>query len=45
MIIQCAWCGEEMGEKEPLDDPRITHGICEGCLKIFKNEIEEEVEK
>ena len=20
-----------MGEKEPLDDKRITHGICENC--------------
>ena len=39
MLIQCAWCGEEMGEKEPLDDERITHGICEECQRIFRNEI------
>jgi len=33
MIRRCAWCGKDMGEKEPLDDQRVTHGICQECLK------------
>jgi hypothetical protein len=29
----CAWCEQEgkigfLGEKEPLDDPTETHGVC-----------------
>jgi len=31
MKIVCAWCGKDLGEKEPLEDKRITHGICEEC--------------
>jgi hypothetical protein len=27
----CAWCRLDMGRKEPLDDPRVTHGICQAC--------------
>lgn len=33
MKIVCAWCGKYMGEKEPLDDPQTTHGICPDCYK------------
>lgn len=36
MKVYCAWCQKEgkpeaeavIGEKEPLDDPTHTHGIC-----------------
>jgi hypothetical protein len=33
MKVVCAYCASEgkpalMGEREPLDDPRVTHGIC-----------------
>lgn len=27
----CAWCQRELGEVAPLDDPRVTHGICAEC--------------
>lgn len=33
MIVRCSWCGKKMGEKEPLGDKRVTHGICEKCKK------------
>lgn len=33
MIIQCAWCKELIGKKEPLHDTRISHSICEVCEK------------
>lgn len=32
MKIECAWCGKDMGEKEPLVEPGPTHGICDDCL-------------
>ena len=30
----CAWCEQEgkigfLGEKEPFDDPTVTHGVCD----------------
>lgn len=33
MKVQCAWCGKDMGEKPPYDDPAISHGICEQCRR------------
>lgn len=38
MKIICAWCKKEMGEKEPLSDPRITHSICDDCHKDIKEQ-------
>lgn len=40
MIRQCAWCGEVLGEKEPLEDKRITHTICDDCDKKLREEDE-----
>lgn len=34
----CAWCKVVLGDKEPLDDLRTTHGICATC---FKNQTSE----
>ena len=31
MVRKCTWCSEIFGEKEPLEDKSITHGICEMC--------------
>ncbi|KKM97309.1 hypothetical protein LCGC14_1169310 [marine sediment metagenome] len=31
MRVICSWCGKDMGEKEPLDNEEISHGICEEC--------------
>lgn len=48
MKIVCAWCGKTTGEKEPLEDKSVTHGICEKCLiKNFPHIAEKvaEVEK
>jgi len=33
MIVECAWCGASLGEKEPLLDTRPTSGICEDCVE------------
>jgi hypothetical protein len=31
MRRRCAWCGGDMGRKEPLDDDRCTDSICPPC--------------
>jgi hypothetical protein len=31
MRAVCAWCGKDMGEREPLEDKSLTHGICRPC--------------
>lgn len=31
MRVICAWCNKPMGEKAPLDDDSITHGMCQEC--------------
>ncbi len=38
MKVVCAWCGKDMGEKEPLDDPSVTHGICQECYHKQRSE-------
>lgn len=31
MKVTSAWCGKDMGEKEPLDNEDTTHGMCQEC--------------
>ena len=38
--VLCAWCERDgapafMGEREPLDDPTVTHGICPRHLTVM----------
>ena len=33
MLVVCAWCKTELGEKWPLEDKQISHAICLHCLK------------
>src|SRR3989338_1042492 len=32
MKIICSWCKKVMGEKEPFDDPSVSHAKCSACL-------------
>lgn len=32
LVRVCSVCKKVMGEKEPLDDKRETHGYCDACL-------------
>ena len=41
MKIVCAWCKKKMGEKPPLKDKRVTHGMCTDCAKKANEEIDE----
>ncbi len=38
-------CGVVYGEKEPLSDKSVTHGLCPKHLKIYLKEIKGEVQK
>ena len=41
MIIVCAWCGLDLGEKEPLADTSVTHSICPECADEERRKEEE----
>ena len=47
MLRVCCYqgCGSVYGEKEPLSDKRMTHGLCEKHFKISMQEIEGKKEK
>ncbi len=46
MIRVCNYCLKIMGEKEPLEDTRIRHGICKKCLvKWFPALVGKKVER
>lgn len=38
MKIICSWCKKTIGEKEPYDDPSITHAKCTDCLNTQEKE-------
>lgn len=35
MRVICSYCREDLGRKEPLNDERITHGMCVACADRF----------
>jgi hypothetical protein len=46
MTVVCAWCQQQgrttvLGEKEPLDRPQISHGICEEHARVFLAQVRE----
>lgn len=46
MIRVCAWCKESLGpDVEPLEDPSITHGICERCVKELVKDVKADTMK
>ncbi len=34
----CSYCELDMGEREPFDDPRLTHGMCQECFDAFDDQ-------
>ena len=47
MVRVCYYkgCGVVYGEKEPLSDKRLTHGLCPKHFKVSLKEIKAEMEK
>ena len=37
MERRCSYCNKFLGHKEPMDDTRITRGICDPCLFIIES--------
>lgn len=35
MELYCSYCARHLGQKEPYDDARKTHGICHECRDYF----------
>jgi len=33
MVTVCGWCQKYMGSMEPLQETRISHGICDECIE------------
>lgn len=39
MKVICSYCREEIGEKEPLEDDSLSHGMCQACYEYFQEQI------
>jgi hypothetical protein len=37
--LRCAWCGQSGGEREPVEDRRISHGICPPCAAQLRTDL------
>jgi hypothetical protein len=35
MRIECSYCGKFMGDKVPLGDLRVSHGVCQPCWETL----------
>jgi hypothetical protein len=40
MIIKCAWCGAELGDRKPAENPHETHDICPECLRHYTRQLD-----
>jgi PAS domain-containing protein len=36
--LVCSYCQRDLGEREPLDDPTVSHGMCTGCYAHFRKQ-------
>ena len=45
MIRVCSWCERFLGDKEPLEDQRVTHSVCELCAQQMLASEEDEREQ
>ncbi len=32
----CSYCRADLGERDPLEDERVTHGMCDDCARYFE---------
>jgi hypothetical protein len=40
MKILCAWCQEDLGEKEPIENKAVSHGLCAACEQKINAELD-----
>jgi hypothetical protein len=43
VVAACAYCKGFIGLRAPIEDPTITHGICDACLAEQLRELEHEL--
>jgi len=43
MRIACSWCKKDLGEKPPLENKEVTHGICLTCLGKQMRKLDKEI--
>jgi len=43
MIRVCYLCHRVIGEKAPLDDKSVSHGLCDECVPIEAARIDKEI--
>jgi hypothetical protein len=43
VVAACAYCKGFIGLRAPIEDPTITHGICDPCLAEQLRELEHEL--
>jgi len=36
--VVCSYCQGDLGEKEPLDNPAVSHGMCTACHAHFRRQ-------
>jgi hypothetical protein len=41
MIRKCGWCGKYMGTNDLGDPEDVTHGICQSCRDMVREEMKE----
>lgn len=41
MKVVCSYCNRFLRDKEPLDDARVSHGVCSPCLEHFLLQLED----
>jgi PAS domain-containing protein len=39
MRVVCSYCELDLGEKEPLDDPSVSHGMCGACQAHYRRQL------
>jgi len=40
LIMQCAWCGKPMGEKDGQGVSGVSHGMCQECYDKLTEDLD-----
>ena len=39
MKVICSYCRKRIGEKEPINDDSVSHGMCQECYDYYKEQV------
>jgi len=37
--VICSYCRKKIGEKEPINDDSVSHGMCQECYDYYKEQV------